>query len=120
MSKAQRTDVLDHAVLLHGDTPLQLVRWKGERVQVDSISTASAATALPTGTKIAEVRADEDCYLRFGGVSVAATQDLNSILFLRGVQTVAIPLDTNNNPYTHVSVIRKSTSDGVVQIERVN
>lgn len=108
------------ALVFHGrNVPVPVIRWTGNRIQLSSGATTSAATALPTGRKAFEVRCTQDCYLAFGDDSVAATTDDDSDLFLRGVQVVPVPLDANGVPYTHVAVIRVDT-DGVVQLCQID
>lgn len=108
------------ALVYHGrNVPVPVVRWTANRIQIASAATTSAATALSTGRKAFEVRATQDCYLKFGGNSVAATPDSSSDLFLRGVQVVPVPLDASGVPYTYVAVIRVDT-DGVVQLCQID
>lgn len=117
MSKT-RIDHLMHVFMFPNGNAVQVARGTGERVQLAAGESATEATALPAGTKLVEIRATHDCYVRFGGGDVTATNDEASILFLRGAQPVPVPLDDRNEPYTHVSVLR-AEEDGVVQIERL-
>lgn len=120
MAKTQRFDSLQHSVQFPGGDAAQIVRWSGERIQLAASSSSSAGVALPTGTKVVEIRATEDCYIEFGtGTGIAALANEGSVLFLRGVQVVPVPLDASNNPLTHVAVIAAGADDGVVQIEKI-
>lgn len=119
MAKSQRFDLLQHAVKFPDGQTAQLVRWSGERIQLTAASGASADTALPANTRLVEIRALEDVFIRFGIAGVEASADVDSILFPRGVQVVPVPLDSDNNPFTHVSVIRALADDGTVQFEKI-
>jgi len=101
-------------------TPLQVVRWAGERV-FTAVTVTSAALVLPSTTLI-EICATENCYIRFGtGAPTASSSVANDTnrLFVAGVQIVPVPIDpATDDPYTHIAVIRETT-DGLFQVESV-
>jgi len=117
--KTQRIDHLSHVFMFPNGNAVQVVRWTGQRIHLAAADVASAATPLPTGSKILELRAGEDCYVRFGDDAVEASQDGDSDFYPRGVQTIAVPLDANLQPYTHVSVIRAGVDNGVFQAMKI-
>jgi hypothetical protein len=104
-------------------TPLQVVRWSGNRVGVASGVSGSTEELLPAGAQLIEITATENIYIRFGntGMPVASTTiaDDGSRLFLAGVQVVPVPLDAAGNPFDYFSVIRAAATSGIVQIEEV-
>lgn len=118
MAKPERVDLVRHVLQYPNGDAVQVLRWTGERIQLSATDSASTATALPAGSRVIEIRADEDCYIAFGDSSVEAAADETAVLFLRGSQVVGVPLDANNEPFTHVSVIRKADQNAVVQFER--
>lgn len=102
-----------------GSEPLQVVRFSGKRVG-GAFTGSSTAFTLPTGSTIVEITATENCYLEFGsGSPVAEATIANDLsrLFLAGVQTVVVPLDGSDVPYTKCAVISAGT-DGVIQFEK--
>lgn len=102
-----------------GSEPLQIVRFSGKRVG-GAFTGSSTPFTLPTGSTIVEITATENCYLEFGSgapVAEATIADDLSRLFLAGVQTVVVPLDGSNVPYTKCAVISAGT-DGVIQFEK--
>ncbi len=101
-------------------TPLQIVRWTGQRVALAS-DADSTAMAIPTGASLIEVAATENCYIAFGDSGVVASSSVATDgprLFLAGVQIIPVPLDGDDVPYTHMAVIQAGTA-GIVQIEEV-
>jgi hypothetical protein len=87
---------------------------KGVRLAVATAS--SAATALPVLGETREVRiaANTDCWLRFGGGSVAASVAGTSIpLYAGGVEVTVVPAWA-----THFAVIRDS-ADGFITLTPV-
>lgn len=117
----ERTDFMENALAFQGKAEaVQVLRWSGQRLHFAAEATAAAAQQLPANTKAVEIRATEDCYLAFGATSaIEATADADSVLFLRGVQTIPVPKDASANLLTFVSVIRAGADDGVVQFEKV-
>ncbi len=101
-------------------TPLQVVRWAGERVFA-TLNNSSEALLLPSTTLI-EITVTENCYIRFGTgaptASASVDTDTNR-LFMAGVQVVPVPIDPATNvAYTHIACIRVDT-DGLFQVESV-
>lgn len=119
MAKVQRFDQLQHVIMFPNGSAVQIARCTGERIQIEATDSPSEAVPLPEGARLVEIRATEDCYIRFGDETVVATTDHESMLFLRGVQPVAILLDGDNDPLTHVSAVRLGSQNAVVQIERL-
>lgn len=106
-----------------GVTPV--FQLNGNRANATVGGSASAAAVIPVRSDDAARPCDlllisctTDCYIRFGGNSVAAAADTNSILFPRGVQPVVVPLDSQGVPYTYYSVIQV-TAGGVAQLEGI-
>lgn len=105
------------------DAVVPVLRPSGVRVQVATAGASStAATALPTGARVIEVVlvGDVDAYINFGGDAVAAVADATSKLFVAGEKTMAVPLDASGVPYTHFAVIRRQSTNVLVQIERMD
>ena len=103
-----------------GGIPLQVARWTGQREFIN-VGASSARVTIPAGAQIIELTAAENCFIAFGGSGVDASSVIasdGSRLFLAGVQAVAVPLDGDDVPFTHVAAIRQSIS-GVFQIERL-
>ena len=105
-----------------GRSPLQVVRWTGDRVSV-AAGTATANVQLPANAQLIELSATENCYIAFGADnSIEATNSIGAVsrLFMAGVQVVPVPLDPDGNLYTWIAALRAGASDGILQIERVN
>jgi hypothetical protein len=86
----------------------------GNYVAGFACTAASARTALPTGTvegDIVRIASSQDCYIKFGTVTVTATT--SDILFLAGAEFLKVPYGA-----THVAAIRVG-SDGVVQVTKM-
>jgi len=102
-------------------TPLQVVRWAGDRVGT-ACGASSVELVLPS-TSLVEIASTENCYINFKtGTGVTATSTIatdGSRLFMAGVQLVPVPLDpATGDPYTHMACIRAVTT-GVLQVEAV-
>lgn len=99
-------------------TPLQVVRWAGERVLI-AIGAGSISMVLPSDTLI-ELSATENCYIRFGTGAPTASSTVatdTNRLFMAGVQVVPIPIDPGTGvAYTHLAVIWVATN-GFLQAE---
>jgi len=111
----------DYVFVSKNSTPLQVVRWTEKRVG-GSLAVASARFVLPAGAELIELSATQNCFINFGDVTVVATATIatdGSRLFMSGVQTVPVPIDTVTNlPFTHLAFIRE-TQDGTIQAEQV-
>lgn len=103
-------------------TPLQTVRWSGQRAAVTT-SGSSQRITLPAGSKVIEITAVTDAYLNFGDNTVEATSTIAndaSRLMLAGVQVIPVLLDpATGEEYTHVAVLQSSTP-GIFQVEQVS
>jgi len=113
------TDVVQDPVTYPGgrSTP-PVFRTETTGVQISVASTASAATALTSGSRTVVIRCSQATYVKFGDNTVAATQGNDSFLVAAGTEIMPVPLDPTGAPYTHVSVIRLAT-DGVIQFFKV-
>ncbi len=103
-------------------TPLQVVRWAGERVGV-ACGASSLELVLPAGAHLVEISSTENAYINFQtGTGVTATStiaDDGSRLFVAGVQLVPVPFDPGTGePYTHIACIQVDTA-GIFQVEAV-
>jgi hypothetical protein len=97
------------------DKSAPLVKYTGRRVNQTVGSSSSAATALPAGAKIVELRLTDAIYLRFGDTSVGvAAADVNSDLVVGGEKLVVVP-----DGATHFRAIRVGSADVALQIAEV-
>lgn len=95
---------------------IQALATGGGRAQ-GNISGSSDRVALPTNAAVLRISATADCYIVFGNSGVTATQDVNSVLFPKGVEVMAVPLGT----VTHMAVIQVAGGTaGVYQLEALN
>jgi hypothetical protein len=100
---------------------LQITRWSGQRVAA-TMSASSQRLTLPANTLVVEITAQQDAYISFGDGTVDAESTIandDSRLFAAGVQVVAVPLDNQGVPYTHVAVLEAATA-GIIQFEKVD
>ena len=105
----------------HRHTPLQAVRWTGQRVGLTT-TVASQELVIPSGAQLLEITAQKDCYIIFGAATgITATSTIANDLsrfFAAGVQVVPVPFSAGTTPYTHIAVIWESEA-GIFQIEEV-
>lgn len=102
------------------NTPVQLLTPSGSRVNVTAGAASSSEAALPAGSVALRIGATEACFIRFGNTGMgAAALDTTSMYFPAGVEYLAVPLDAAGAPYDYVRAIRVTSSDSVVQFERV-
>ena len=118
MAAIRKTDVVQDPIAFRNGRDTPPVFRTGSAVQAASGAAASAAAALPTGARTVVIRCSQATYIAFGDDTVSAVADATAILFFAGPEIVPIPLDANDVPYTHFSVLRLAT-DGVVQIHKV-
>lgn len=101
------------------NTPLQVVRWTEQRVEI-TVTGVSARATIPNNAALVELASTEHCYINFGDNTVDATTTIandGSRLYLIGVQLIPVPIDlATDEPYTHIAAIRLDTS-GILQIE---
>ena len=93
-----------------GGEGVQVLSFKGDPTKI-AVATASANTALPTGTvggDIVRVASTTDCYVVFA--SSAPTADSNDHLFPSGAEYITVPSGS-----THLGAIRVA-ADGVLTI----
>ncbi len=99
-------------------TPLQVVRWAGERV-FSTVTASSQSLVLPSATLI-EISSTENCYIRFGTgapTASASVDDDTNRLYMAGVQVVPVPIDPSTGvAYTHIACIRVA-DNGLFQVE---
>jgi hypothetical protein len=79
-----------------------------------AITVASNRTALPTGCvagDILRIASSQDCYVKFGTVTVTATT--SDVLFLAGAEFMKVPAGA-----THIAGIRVG-ADGVLQVTKM-
>lgn len=110
------------AAAFHSDKSAPLVRYSGSRVNATVTSSSSAATALPAGSKVIELRITDAVYIRFGDSGVgAAAADANSILVPAGEKLLVVPFSnvTSEVYATHFRALRVGSTDVAAQIERV-
>ena len=101
--------------------PLQIVTWTEKRAFIN-FSDPSVRVILPTLAEIIEITATENVYINFGDVTVVASTTIatdGSRLFLAGVQTVIVPLDSSGVPFTYISAFTAGV-DGIIQVEEAN
>jgi hypothetical protein len=94
-------------------TPVQVL-GPGNYSAGFSCTAVSARTALPTGCvagDILRIASSQDCYIKFGTVTVTATT--SDILFLAGAEFLKVPAGA-----THIAAIRVG-ADGVVQVTKM-
>jgi len=113
-------DRLSRSVQFPNKESVQTVFGSGSRVNATAASTSTSEAALPTGSKVVEVRATDAIWLRFGNTGMgAAAADANSILFIAGEKVMPVPLHTDGSPFTYFRVLRVGDTDVPVQIERI-
>ncbi len=103
-----------------GRTPLQVVRWSGERVSI-SFTGASDLVALPAKIRLVELSATENCYIAFGDSSVVASSAIGAVsrLFMIGVQVIPVPIDpATEDLYSYIAAIQETTA-GILQVEGI-
>lgn len=97
-----------------------MVYGSGSRVNATASAGGTAETALPTGSRLIELRATDAIAIRFGNTGMgAAAVDADSILFPAGEKVMLVPLDAGGAPYDYFRVIRVGSADVPVQIERI-
>lgn len=104
----------------HRHAPLQITRWTERRIAA-TFTSSNQALLIPSGAIVIELTATENCYINFGGSGAVASSAIatdGSRLFLAGVQTIVVPLDTGIVPFTHIAVIQHTVA-GILQIEEV-
>ena len=111
---------ISREVLFPSKRPLQVVYGSGTRVNATAGAASTSEAALPSSSRVIEVRATDAVWIRFGNTGMgAAAADENSILFPAGEKVMPVPLDANGNPYDYFRVLRVGSTDVPVQIERV-
>lgn len=91
----------------------------GLRVTVQATAASSAATTIPTGSRVIAVRASVCVWIRWGASGVVdAAKDDNSQLFPPGESVIPVPTVAGVLA-THFKVLREDT-DGYAQVEQVS
>ena len=104
-----------------GGEPLQIVKWTERRAFIN-FADPTVRVILPAGAKVIELTATENVYINFGDVTVNATTTIatdGSRLFLAGVQTVVVPLDSGGIPFTYIAAFEAGVA-GILQIEETD
>lgn len=100
--------------------PVQIAYGSGSRVNTSATVASTAEVALPSGSRVIELRATESIAIRFGNTGMgAAAVDADSVLFPAGEKLMIVPLDANGAPYDYFRCIRVGSADVPVQIEKV-
>ncbi len=99
------------------------IKTGGNRIG-GTIAVASARVVIPVGSKLVEITALVDVYIRFGDGSVVATSTIgndgaNSKLFAAGVQIIEVP-DISDTLATNLAFIEAAAGeDSVIQVEQL-
>ncbi len=106
----------------HRHTPLQVVRWKEQRVALTT-SGSSQELVIPAGAQLIEITAQQDCFVNFanatGVIASSTIASDGSRFFAAGVQVIPVPFDPGTTtPMSHVAVIQDTVA-GIFQIEEV-
>lgn len=123
MTIRPNTDSDEH--VFQESNAMQVARWVGQRESITT-SGVSQRITLPAGTTLLEITAQQAVYLNFGDATVVASSaidnksatDNGNRLFISGVQTIPVPLDDNNEPWTHLAVVQEASA-GVFQVEQL-
>ncbi len=89
-----------------------------------TIAASSDRLVIPVGSRLIEITALVDVYIRFGTVAVVATSTIgndsaNSKLFAAGVQIIEVP-DISGTLATHMAFIEAAVGDdSVIQVEQL-
>lgn len=109
------------AAAFNSDVSAPMVRYTGARVNSTVSSSSTAATELPAGSTVIELRITDAVYLRFGDSDVgAAAADTNSILVPAGEKVMVVPGLTADVPYKYYRAIRVGSTDVALQIAKVD
>ena len=94
--------------------PIQVLAVE-DTVNVTATGTAVGATALPSGTQVAMLSADQPVWIKFGGASVSITAAEAGAILLPG-GGVTIRLESGD---THFNAIRAGTTNAITSVAKL-
>lgn len=100
----------------HGE-PIQTLSPEDTSVVQVSLSASNARVALPAGSQVVEIGAQDTCRAAFGDLNVDATSGTRRLL-TAGVFVYKVPV-INGVTATHIAFVNVSGSSGIVTVTKL-